>query len=62
VRMAVALSIFCVLVHAWIGMRSVYLDYLKPMWLRISMHLLTAGFLVVMAFWSAHILLIVAVQ
>jgi succinate dehydrogenase / fumarate reductase membrane anchor subunit len=50
------------LVHAWIGMRSVFLDYLKPLWLRILMHLLTAVFLTALALWSAHILLVEAAR
>jgi succinate dehydrogenase / fumarate reductase membrane anchor subunit len=62
VRLAIALALFSMLVHAWLGMRSVFLDYLKPLWLRIFMHLLMAVYLTTLAFWSAHILLIETVH
>ncbi len=62
VRLAFALAFMSMLVHAWIGMRSVFLDYLKPLWLRILMHLLTAVFLTALALWSAHILLVEAAR
>lgn len=62
VRLAFALAFFSVLVHAWLGMRSVFLDYLKPLWLRICMHLLMAAYLIALVFWSAHILLVEAVR
>jgi len=62
VRLAFALALFSLLVHAWLGMRSVFLDYLKPLWLRICMHLLMAAYLVALVFWSAHILLVEAVR
>lgn len=62
VRLAFAMALFSILVHAWLGMRSVFLDYLKPLWLRIFMHLLMAVYLTTLAFWSAHILLVEAAR
>lgn len=56
VRLAWGLALASLLVHAWIGMRSVYLDYLKPMWLRFSVQLVTAFALAGMALWSVEIL------
>lgn len=57
VRLAFALFMLSVLVHAWIGMRSVFLDYLHPLWLRVITQLLTALSLLALAFWAAQILL-----
>jgi succinate dehydrogenase / fumarate reductase membrane anchor subunit len=57
VRMAWALAIASLLIHAWTGMRSVYLDYLKPLWVRFTVQVLTALALSAMALWSAQILL-----
>lgn len=57
VRLAWALFILSILVHAWIGMRSIYLDYVPPLWLRSVVSLLTALGLVALGLWAAEILL-----
>lgn len=57
VRLAFALFMLSVLAHAWVGMRSVFLDYLHPLWLRLTAHALTGLGLLALAIWSAHILL-----
>jgi succinate dehydrogenase / fumarate reductase membrane anchor subunit len=58
VRLAFALFFLSVLVHAWVGMRSVFLDYLKPMWVRFVAQLLLVTGLLALAFWAAQILLV----
>lgn len=60
VRLAFALFFLSVLVHSWVGMRSVFLDYLKPLWVRFTAQLLLAFGLLVLAFWAAQILLMEA--
>jgi len=60
VRLACALFILSLLVHAWVGLRSIYMDYLHPLWLRFSISLLTAFGLLALGLWSAQILLAVA--
>lgn len=60
VRLAFALFFLSVLVHAWVGMRSVFLDYLQLLWLRFAAQLLTALGLLALAFWAAQILLLQA--
>lgn len=60
VRLAFALFMLSVLVHAWLGMRAVFLDYLRPLWLRFSAQLLLALSLLALAFWAAQILLLQA--
>ena len=57
VRLAFALFMLSVLAHAWVGMRSVFLDYLHPLWLRFAAQLLTGLSLLALAFWAAQILL-----
>jgi succinate dehydrogenase / fumarate reductase membrane anchor subunit len=59
VRIAWALFLASILIHAWVGMRSIYLDYLHPLWLRFSVTLLTAFGLLTLALWAAQILLMV---
>jgi succinate dehydrogenase / fumarate reductase membrane anchor subunit len=58
-RLAWALFFLSVLVHAWVGLRSVYMDYLHPLWLRFAVLLLTAFGLLALGLWSAQILLMV---
>lgn len=60
VRLAFALFMLSVLVHTWVGLRSVFLDYLHPLWLRFAAQILTALSLLAFAFWSAQILLVQA--
>ena len=59
VRIAWALFLASILIHAWVGMRSIYLDYLHPLWLRFSVTLLTALGLLALALWAVQILLMV---
>ena len=62
VRLAFALAFLSALVHAWVGMRSVFLDYLKPVWLRLVAQIFLAGVLAVQAFWAVQILLVEALR
>ncbi len=56
VRIAFALFFASLLLHSWIGMRSVFMDYVKPMWVRFVVQLGTATALLVLALWSVQIL------
>ena len=42
--------------HAWIGIRDIWMDYVKPTGLRLSLHVLTAAALVGYTAWAAAIL------
>ncbi len=57
--MALASTLFFIalLSHAWVGMRDVLLDYVKPFALRLSLLILLAVGLVVMGLWVVSILL-----
>lgn len=59
VRIAWALFLASILIHAWVGMRSIYLDYLHPLWLRFGVTFLTALGLLALALWAVQILLMV---
>jgi succinate dehydrogenase / fumarate reductase membrane anchor subunit len=58
VRLAFGLFFLAVLVHAWVGLRSVMLDYLKRLWLRYAAQAFVGTGLLVLAFWAAQILLV----
>lgn len=55
-----ALFIAAALVHAWIGLRSVYIDYLRPAWVHFTILALTGVALLALAFWSAQLLFAVS--
>ena len=57
VRMTVALFYLSALVHAWIGMRSIFMDYLKPLWLRFAATALLGIGMLAMVLWTGDVLL-----
>lgn len=42
--------------HAWIGIRDIWMDYIQPVGLRLTLHVLTAAALVGYTAWAAAIL------
>lgn len=57
VRLAWGMFFASLLAHAWVGLRSIYMDYLKPTWLRFTVSTLTAFGLVAVALWCAQVLI-----
>ena len=55
--LATTLFFIALLSHAWVGMRDVMLDYLHPFALRLTMLILLAIGLLLMALWVVRILL-----
>jgi len=56
VRIAWLLAFISTLVHAWIGIRSVFLDYLKPFQLRFIVSMIFAAGLIASGIWVIDIL------
>jgi len=42
--------------HGWIGLRSIFLDYIHPFWLRLGLTVAAALILFVQFIWAAEIL------
>jgi succinate dehydrogenase / fumarate reductase, membrane anchor subunit len=42
--------------HVWVGMRDIWMDYIKPVWLRLSLQVFTLVWLVACAGWSVQVL------
>jgi len=42
--------------HAWVGIRDIWMDYVKPTAVRLTLHVLTAMVLVGCAGWAAQII------
>jgi len=57
VRVAWGLFFVSLLLHAWVGLRSIYLAYLHPTWLRFSVTVGTAVALIALGLWAANILI-----
>lgn len=56
VRYASVLFMASLLLHAWVGVRNIFMDYIKPTGLRLTLYVLTLGALLLYAFWSIRIL------
>jgi len=55
-RIAVFLFMAALLIHAWIGMREVFIDYIHPMALRLPLYFLFACAYLATLAWTADIL------
>jgi len=42
--------------HAWVGIRDIYMDYIKPVSIRLTLHVVTLFVLIGYAGWAAQIL------
>lgn len=42
--------------HAWIGIRDIWMDYIKPVWVRVTLHSITLLALLGCAAWILDIL------
>jgi succinate dehydrogenase / fumarate reductase membrane anchor subunit len=56
VRYASVLFMASLLLHAWIGVRNIVMDYVKDVALRLLLYVLVIGALLGYAFWSVQIL------
>jgi succinate dehydrogenase / fumarate reductase membrane anchor subunit len=55
-RFASFLFIVCLCYHAWVGVRDIWMDYIKPTGVRLTLHVLTLLVLVGCAGWATQIL------
>ena len=58
-QVLLGLFYLAVLMHAWIGMRDILLDYIKPFLLRLLLLFAVAVFLIGSGFWLIKILIVV---
>lgn len=50
------LFLLCLFYHAWIGVRDIVMDYVKPASIRLTIHVLVILALVLYTIWSVQIL------
>ena len=48
--------ILALLYHAWVGMREILMDYIKPLWLRLSLQVFSIVWLVACSGWAIQVL------
>lgn len=56
VRLGTILFLLSLFLHAWVGVRDIFMDYLKPVSLRLTAEVLTILALLAYAAWSIQIL------
>jgi succinate dehydrogenase / fumarate reductase membrane anchor subunit len=49
-------TILCLLYHAWVGIRDIWMDYIKPLGLRIVLHVASLVWLIGCAGWAIQAL------
>ena len=55
-RVATLFFIAALLYHAWVGMRDIFMDYVKPTWIRLGLQVAAGAVLLSYLIWSASIL------
>ena len=55
-KIVTLVALLALLYHAWIGVRDIWLDYVKPTGTRLALQTLTVLWLVFCAVWSVQIL------
>jgi succinate dehydrogenase / fumarate reductase membrane anchor subunit len=55
-KLATFLFLVSLFLHAWIGVRDILMDYIKPTWLRLTGYVLVIAWLLACAGWSIQIL------
>jgi succinate dehydrogenase / fumarate reductase membrane anchor subunit len=53
---ATFLFMIALLYHAWIGVRDIYMDYIKPVGLRLALQFVSAAVLIAYLGWTIQIL------
>lgn len=56
VRFVTFLFIVSLCYHAWVGVRDIWMDYVKPAGIRLTLHVLTAMALIGYAGWATQII------
>ena len=55
-KIVTLIALFSLLYHAWIGMRNIWMDYIQPVWVRLSLETITILWLIACGVWSVQIL------
>lgn len=50
------IAVASLLYHAWVGVKDIWMDYIKPTWLRLTLQTLTVLWLAACGVWAVQIL------
>ena len=50
------LAVLALVYHVWVGMRDIWMDYVKPVWVRLLLQIGTILWLLVCAGWALEVL------
>jgi succinate dehydrogenase / fumarate reductase membrane anchor subunit len=56
VRSGTLLVLLALFAHAWVGVRDIVMDYVKPAWMRLTIHVSVILLLLLYAIWAVQIL------
>jgi len=56
IKVATLVVVVALIYHVWVGMREIFMDYVKPTWIRLLAYVLTLLWLAGCAVWSVQIL------
>jgi succinate dehydrogenase / fumarate reductase membrane anchor subunit len=55
-KVVTLLTVFALLYHAWVGVKDIWMDYVKPTGIRLALQVLTVLWLAFCAVWAVQIL------
>lgn len=55
-KLATSVTFLALFYHAWVGIRDIWMDYIKPVGLRLSLQIASIVWLLVCAVWTLQIL------
>ena len=55
-KLASLLFMLCIFMHAWVGMRNIFMDYVKDISVRLTLYVVTIAWLLVCTGWAIQIL------
>jgi succinate dehydrogenase / fumarate reductase, membrane anchor subunit len=55
-KVATLLALFALIYHAWVGVRDIFMDYIKPTGVRLFLHAATVVALLGYALWAVIVL------
>ncbi len=56
ISIALSLGLLSILLHAWVGVRDIFVDYVKPLWLRLTLLAVTAFGLLACGMWGTQLI------
>lgn len=55
-KLATSVTFLALFYHAWVGLRDIWMDYIKPVGLRLTLQVVTIVWLLACAIWTVQIL------